>query len=418
MQGSPFYFGVVEDARNDSLMLGRCRVRVVGVHTENKRDLPTDMLPWALPLQPITSAGISGIGTAPVGVVEGAWVMVTFIDSAFQQPIMMGTIGGYNEDVPFDFDNQETVNQRPAFIQSLSDVPAESGDTKANSGGMAQCVSPAVLAAQLPENGNSAKEVFTAFESVKLNPDSTLSLELALGEINTIKDDALSSFASAQKSAESLATSVAAAGTGLLSSISTTSASADSLIQKQLANASASVNSKITGVSGSIASAATSLADDITNSAKAAVDSFTSKAFGLVSSIEKSISDMIGQIETQFAELKSMSDSINVDKLMADIKEVTSQAGDKAAAGIENATTLISAGLMKLEDLKTDAEKTEVLSMLQDKLADLDSTVREEILSSSNDIMKQFALIKELGENGSSMLADKVEEAKNICAGE
>ena len=125
---------------------------------------------------------------------------------------------------------------------------------------------------------------------------------------------------------------------------------------------------------------------------------------------------MIGQIETQFAELKSMSDSINVDKLMADIKEVTSQAGDKAAAGIENATTLISAGLMKLEDLKTDAEKTEVLSMLQDKLADLDSTVREEILSSSNDIMKQFALIKELGENGSSMLADKVEEAKNIMA--
>ncbi|CAB4126649.1 Protein Gp5, N-terminal OB-fold domain containing protein [uncultured Caudovirales phage] len=88
-----YYTGVCED-RMDPLMLGRCKVRIIGLHTENKTDLPTDDLPWAYPLQPITSAGISGIGHAPVGPVEGSWVVVIFADEDKQQPMMIGTIGG------------------------------------------------------------------------------------------------------------------------------------------------------------------------------------------------------------------------------------------------------------------------------------------------------------------------------------
>ena len=37
--------GVVED-RNDPLKLGRCRVRILGYHTDNKQDIPTATLPW------------------------------------------------------------------------------------------------------------------------------------------------------------------------------------------------------------------------------------------------------------------------------------------------------------------------------------------------------------------------------------
>lgn len=88
-----YYTGVVE-SRMDPLMLGRCKVRIIGLHTENKTDLPTDDLPWAYPLQPITSAGISGIGHAPVGPVEGSWVVIIFADEDQQQPMMIGTIGG------------------------------------------------------------------------------------------------------------------------------------------------------------------------------------------------------------------------------------------------------------------------------------------------------------------------------------
>ena len=92
-----YYTGVVE-SRMDPLMLGRCKVRIIGLHTENKIDLPTDDLPWAFPLQPITSAGISGIGHAPVGPVEGSWVVIIFADEDKQQPMMIGTIGGIPQD--------------------------------------------------------------------------------------------------------------------------------------------------------------------------------------------------------------------------------------------------------------------------------------------------------------------------------
>jgi predicted chitinase len=89
-----WWIGVVED-RNDPLKVGRCRVRILGYHLDNKEVLPTSDLPWALPMQPITSAGISGKGSSPVGPLEGSWVIGFFADGKDkQQPMMMGTIGG------------------------------------------------------------------------------------------------------------------------------------------------------------------------------------------------------------------------------------------------------------------------------------------------------------------------------------
>ena len=38
--------GVVED-RLDPLKIGRCRVRILGFHTEDKNKIPTNDLPWA-----------------------------------------------------------------------------------------------------------------------------------------------------------------------------------------------------------------------------------------------------------------------------------------------------------------------------------------------------------------------------------
>lgn len=87
------YTGVVENI-NDPLRLGRCQVRVVGLMTDNKTLLPTEDLPWAIPMQPITSAAMNGIGWSPTGIVCGTWVLVVFRDSEMQQPIMLGTLGG------------------------------------------------------------------------------------------------------------------------------------------------------------------------------------------------------------------------------------------------------------------------------------------------------------------------------------
>lgn len=88
-----WWFGVVED-RNDPLRLGRCRVRIIGYHTEDNEELPTDDLPWAIPVMPANSAGSSGVGWSPTGAVEGSWVVGFFADGENgQHPMFFGTVG-------------------------------------------------------------------------------------------------------------------------------------------------------------------------------------------------------------------------------------------------------------------------------------------------------------------------------------
>ena len=95
--GFIWWHGVVED-RQDPLYLGRCRVRILGWHTEDKAELPTASLPWAQVIMPVTSASQTGVGHAPVGPVEGTWVMGFYRDGELaQEPVIMGTVPGIPE---------------------------------------------------------------------------------------------------------------------------------------------------------------------------------------------------------------------------------------------------------------------------------------------------------------------------------
>ena len=88
------YYGIVED-RQDPLKIGRVRVRVHTVHSDNKKlDLSTPDLPWAQVMLPTTSAGLSGFGTQH-GLVEGSTVMLYFLDGDMcQQPVIIGSVAG------------------------------------------------------------------------------------------------------------------------------------------------------------------------------------------------------------------------------------------------------------------------------------------------------------------------------------
>ena len=98
--GFQWFVGVVED-RQDPKTLGRVRVRCLGYHTEDLVKLPTKDLPWAHPMNPITSATVSGIGQTPLGVVEGTWVVGFFTDGpSAQQPVIMGTLPGVPKNLP------------------------------------------------------------------------------------------------------------------------------------------------------------------------------------------------------------------------------------------------------------------------------------------------------------------------------
>lgn len=82
-----WWTGVVED-RQDPLKIGRCRVRIIGTHTDDKTVLPTSSLPWAHPLHPINNPN----SYAPK---EGDMVVGFFMDSSDGQfPIMFGLVPG------------------------------------------------------------------------------------------------------------------------------------------------------------------------------------------------------------------------------------------------------------------------------------------------------------------------------------
>jgi len=98
LDGFVWWTGVVED-RDDPLQLGRCKVRCMGWHDENIDKLPTNDLPWAQPLQPITSAALAGVGTSATGLLEGSWVVGFFMDGKEAQfPVIMGSLAGISGD--------------------------------------------------------------------------------------------------------------------------------------------------------------------------------------------------------------------------------------------------------------------------------------------------------------------------------
>jgi len=108
LDGFVWFTGVVED-RNDPAKLGRVRVRCLGLHTEDKNEIPTDALPWAHVMHPIHDPSMQGMGNTPAFMVEGTWVVGFFRDvQDKQQPIVMGTLPGYSQ-VPDDIGDDKSV---------------------------------------------------------------------------------------------------------------------------------------------------------------------------------------------------------------------------------------------------------------------------------------------------------------------
>lgn len=111
---NPIWFiGVVED-RTDPLKVGRCRVRCLGYHQQDTKELPTDKLPWAQLLIPTNSQN----EIKPPK--EGSWVMGFFKDGdRCQEPMIISLIPGIPTVSPEDkktegfYDRGTDKDQRP-----------------------------------------------------------------------------------------------------------------------------------------------------------------------------------------------------------------------------------------------------------------------------------------------------------------
>jgi lysozyme len=119
LDGFYWWFGVVED-RQDPLGLGRCRVRIFGVHSESLSDIPTEDLPWAHPSHSVNNHTFS----TPK---EGEYVFGFFIDGKYaQQPVVMGIVPGFannpqNKSVGFnDTRDPQVIRKAPKKPVELS----------------------------------------------------------------------------------------------------------------------------------------------------------------------------------------------------------------------------------------------------------------------------------------------------------
>lgn len=91
------FYGIVED-RDDPLRLGRCRIRIFGIHPDDADEMPTEDLPWAYPIMPVIySPAYASSGYAPVGPAAGTFVTGFFADGMDRQiPMITGTLTGGN----------------------------------------------------------------------------------------------------------------------------------------------------------------------------------------------------------------------------------------------------------------------------------------------------------------------------------
>jgi len=123
--GFQWFVGVVED-RQDPQTLGRLRVRCLGYHSEGLDKLPTESLPWAHVMNPITSSSVSGLGQTPLGAVEGTWVVGFFQDGAdAQQPIIIGTLPGVPSELP-------DTGSKLGFMDASGNYPKYKDETDVN----------------------------------------------------------------------------------------------------------------------------------------------------------------------------------------------------------------------------------------------------------------------------------------------
>ena len=78
----------------------RYKVRIIGLHDKEEASIPSDQLPWAQVMYPITAGGGQGGSYQTPGIKQGMFVFGFFLDGQDQQvPVIMGVLGA-NAQIP------------------------------------------------------------------------------------------------------------------------------------------------------------------------------------------------------------------------------------------------------------------------------------------------------------------------------
>ena len=142
MQQPAFWLGIVE-AIGDVNSAGRYKVRIFGYHTADKSKLPTRDLPYAVPINPVTSAAMNGIMETP-NLVQGSTVFGCFLDgSTGQTPVILGSIAGEPAEQDFQ-DGQGFSDPAKVFPRAASGTAAKANNEEGIIDGAIGAVTDAV----------------------------------------------------------------------------------------------------------------------------------------------------------------------------------------------------------------------------------------------------------------------------------
>lgn len=99
-----------KEGQKDNTQSGRVQIRVFGKH-DDKKNIPDDKCPWAVPLLPIgTGASKEGVGASPVGLKKGSRVVGFYADKDETIPILFGVLHKAGTDGGNDGETVETRN--------------------------------------------------------------------------------------------------------------------------------------------------------------------------------------------------------------------------------------------------------------------------------------------------------------------
>lgn len=126
--GFYWFIGKVEDV-NDPTQNGRIKIRCYGLHSENPIELPTEALPWAIHIKPVTG----GSFYSPTGCTVGTLVFGFFADGpSAQYPIVMGILNVTNVRPGSDSSatHEQIINNQAGGNSIITGRPLPSPDSE------------------------------------------------------------------------------------------------------------------------------------------------------------------------------------------------------------------------------------------------------------------------------------------------
>jgi uncharacterized protein YoxC len=112
----------------------RYKVRIIGLHDQGETEIPSDQLPWAQIMYPVTAGGGQGASGQTPNLRQGNMVFGFFLDGQEQQvPVIMGVLGNNAQtQLSTKIGDGRVTNTQPGSLATSGNAVSASGNTDPN----------------------------------------------------------------------------------------------------------------------------------------------------------------------------------------------------------------------------------------------------------------------------------------------